>query len=367
MRRPLRERQTTSSRQLEIVYDKQITPLRRCTTKRHTSTLPGALKSAYRNDLHRMPVWLIVDTLNEHWTKHMLDATEPATPNLRVARRVLSEWPNIWDPVRVLLNNDEYRRRAEQQLARLAAALNVRGGTLEDALDGYIEMTIDTLRLQAEYYRTGRFSYLDESPGDTLHNDGSLMLGRYLPGLFLATLFWPNHNEKSNFFEQQFLPELAPKSLILDVGTGPGTYGLILLNHGHRVVFNDLSPFSEQFVQDIAHPSEPVFHVGSFLDLDVSSQYDAIVFSEVVEHLPSPRQGMAKLHELCRPSASVFFSTATNAAFYDHTIIFETVTEIRELVREFGFQIKSEQEVVATRGPAGRDVVDYNAVLTKLG
>lgn len=293
----------------------------------------------------------------------MTEAIDTSSPHLQVARRVLSEWPNLWDPVERLLSSEAYQLRVEGQLALLDQSLAGRGSSLDDALNGYIEMTIDTLRLQAEYFRTGRFSYLDESPGDALHHDSDLMLGRYLPGLFLAGLFWPNHNEKMKFFVDSFLPVLNPGSEILDVGTGPGSYGLMSAELGHNVLFNDLSPHSERFVNDLAS-FDTEFFVGSFTDINTSGQFDAIIFSEVVEHLPDPRGGMARLYELCRSNAYVFFSTATNAAFYDHTIVFESVEEIRELVHEFGFRIKTEQEVLATSGPQGRDVIDYNAVLT---
>ena len=47
--------------------------------------------------------------------------------------------------------------------------------------------------------------------------------------------------------------------------------------------------------------------------------------------------GLDRLASLLAPGASVFFSTATNAAFYDHTIIFETVADIEALLGAHGF------------------------------
>ena len=60
----------------------------------------------------------------------------------------------------------------------------------------------------------------------------------------------------------------------------------------------------------------------------------------------------------------MFFSTATNAAFYDHTIVFETVAEVTTMLHEHGFDVVSERTILAARGPDNRDVVDYVAVLT---
>lgn len=284
---------------------------------------------------------------------------------LAYAMDEIGAWPNLRTTVEDLLSahGAPYADHAEQELVRLEGALARRGTTLEDALAGYVEMTIDTLRLQAEYFKTGRFSYLDDSPGDELHQDEDLMLGRYLPGLFLAGIFWPNHHEKLAFFNSTYLPALTDGARVLDVGTGPGSYGFLVAGAGSSVLFNDLSPHSKSFVNAMS-PDPVEFLVGSFLDIEPKeSRFDGIVFSEIVEHLPDPEGGMAKMRELCSDEAAVFFSTATNAAFYDHTIIFETISEIEELIKRFGFRIAASQEVLATKGPDGKDVVDYNAVL----
>jgi len=287
-------------------------------------------------------------------------------PLLNASLNHVGVWPNLRTAVEGLLeaHGVGYATMAEAQLSTLKGALESRNSTLEDALDGYVEMTIDTLRLQAEYFRTGRFSYLDESPGDELHQDEELMLGRYLPGLFLASVFWPNHRDKLEFFNETYLPMVADGAKVLDVGTGPGSYGFLCADAGADVLFNDLSPHSKKFVESMA-TTEVRFLVGSFLDIDPGQQnFDGIIFSEVVEHLPEPVAGMKKLRALCSDRAAVFFSTATNAAFYDHTIIFETVDEIRSMIADHDLRVVAEQEVVATNGPDGRDVIDYNAVLT---
>ena len=72
---------------------------------------------------------------------------------------------------------------------------------------------------------------------------------------------------------------------------------------------------------------------------------------------------MDRLHDLLATDGRAFFSTATNAAFYDHTIVFETEAEIEELLSDHGFVIHMSDRVVATPGPEGRDVVDVNAVI----
>ena len=88
-----------------------------------------------------------------------------------------------------------------------------------------------------------------------------------------------------------------------------------------------------------------------------------MVFSEVVEHLEDPELGMEILGRSLGEAGLLFFSTATNAAFYDHTIVFRDVGEIEDLLDRHGFEILSNARVPVFAGPEGRDVVDYNAVL----
>jgi len=256
-------------------------------------------------------------------------------PTLDRALTILGQWPNLVQAVDGLADQhgDEYRSIAEHHLSRLETATGA--DAFEEAVFGYMEMTIETLRLQSEFFRTGVFSVEESDFEAGLHADEDLMLGRYLPGLYLAQVFWPN----------------AARARTSDV------------------TLNDLSPHAKTFVERICADDQALSHefmVQSFLDLDpAANTYDHIVFSEVVEHLPDPEGGMAIMADLLAPDGIVFFSTATNAAFYDHTIIFETVDEIMEMVERHGFEATEVHNVLATPGPDGRDVIDVNALLTK--
>lgn len=290
-------------------------------------------------------------------------------PMLDQALSILDQWPNLSAAVATLADEygDKYLEATEAHLVRLDTATAGTPDGFDEAVYGYIEMTIDTLRLQADYYRTGVFSSEASEYELGLHDDDDLMLGRYLPGLYLAQVFWPNHYKKHEYFSQNYLPLIQPGQSVLDVGTGPGTFGFKCRSKTERVILNDLSAHSRTFVNSlVTDPSNaPDFMVGSFLDVDLPTPFDHVIFSEVVEHLPVPADGMDRLHKIMAADGTAFFSTATNAAFYDHTIIFETEEEVDEMLDEHGFVALDKQLVVATKGPEGRDVVDINAIIKK--
>ena len=79
-------------------------------------------------------------------------------------------------------------------------------GTIDDAILAFVEMTVDVMRMQERYFRTGQFDAGRELTRDGgLYEDPDVMGRRYLCGLYLAEIFWPNHLEKVLYFENEFL------------------------------------------------------------------------------------------------------------------------------------------------------------------
>lgn len=291
---------------------------------------------------------------------------------------LVGDYRFVADPIRTLSDRGpSYGARAERHLERLHAVLGHDDARFDDAVEAFVEMTVDVMRMQDRYFRTGKFDADPELLADGgLYSDADVMGRRYLCGLYLAQVFWPNHLAKLEFFEAEYLPLAADGARVFEVGTGPGTYGLGI---GRAVrcaelLLNDISPLSVEMAERMA-TSDPVrspgtlhFSTGDFLEIDrVGTPFDLVLFSEVLEHLPDPGRGLEQLRGILAPGAAVFFSTATNAAFYDHTIVFETVDEVRSMLRGYGLEITTDRSILAVNGPDGRDVVDYVAILTAAG
>lgn len=296
-----------------------------------------------------------------------------ATPHLDAVVAEISGLKFLHAPV-AGMRDDAYDAWADAHIGRLARHLEGTGLTLSDAVEAFVAMTFDVIEMQQEFYRSGRFSM--DMHGGSLYSDEEIMGRRYLIGLYLAQALWPNHHSKLAFFEREIVAFARQGTRVLDVGCGPGTYGLAI---GRRVrcdelTMLDISPLSEPLVRGLA-AADPVVDpgtmdvvIGDFLEHPVpEGGYDVILFSEIVEHLDDPEQGMRHLAATLARDGSVFFSTATNSAFYDHTIVFDDLDEIRDLVARHGFEVMAEHTVVAMPGPEGedRDVVDYSAVLRR--
>jgi 2-polyprenyl-3-methyl-5-hydroxy-6-metoxy-1,4-benzoquinol methylase len=291
------------------------------------------------------------------------------------ARALVSDYMFAADPIEALCGTGPaYRERAERHLRRLHRALDDDDARFDDAIEAFVEMTVDVMRMHDRYFRTGQFDAGAEVLAEGgLYVDDDMMGRRYLLGLYLAQIFWPNHLEKLEYFEREILPLTTDGMRVLEVGTGPGTYGLAVGRAADcaELTLNDISPLSVDLVARIAavdpvrRPETLHFSTSDFLERDPEGgePYDLVLFSEIIEHLADPARGLDMLGHLLAPGAIVFFSTATNAAFYDHKVIFETVDEIEALLREHAFEVSDSRTIFAVAGRDGRDVHDYVGVL----
>lgn len=303
------------------------------------------------------------------------DSVEPDSLLTRVCALV-REYHFVAEPIQQLRQTGPaYRRRAEHHLTRLYATLDCDDTRFADAVEAFVEMTVDVMRMQDRYFRTGQFDAGPELLADgRLYTDADVMGRRYLCGLYLAQVCWPNHLAKLEYFESEFLPRAVDGARVLEVGTGPGTYGLAVGRSVEcaELLLNDISSLSVEMAGRMA-TADPVrmphtlhFSTTDFLAFETLDEpFDLVIFSEVLEHLPEPDRGLDQLGGLLAPGGAVFFSTATNAAFYDHTVVFETIDEVTAMLGEHGLAVASDHTVLAATGPDGRDVLDYMAVLTQ--
>lgn len=153
--------------------------------------------------------------------------------------------------------------------------------------------------------------------------------------------------------------EVARSGDILDYGCGTG--GLIdhLLRDGFRVAGLDFSPQSVEKVSDRFLDRDGF--LGAALPHDFAErQFDAVVCSEVVEHLYDPELSatLAQIHDLLKPGGLLFLTTpneedlAANEVFCPVSeVVFHRWQHVRTWSRESieGVLVAHAFEVVRTR------------------
>ncbi|NJM26595.1 MAG: methyltransferase domain-containing protein [Bacteroidia bacterium] len=126
---------------------------------------------------------------------------------------------------------------------------------------------------------------------------------------------------------KQFVPDNAR---ILDVGCGNGIISTHLASHGYNVLGIDVSEKAIQKANDSNSYPNLEFKVLSAEALASSGQtYDAIVCSEVLEHLDDPSQLLSKLH-ISLKATGILIVTVPNGKGPRETFVTRPVIKLRK-------------------------------------
>lgn len=99
------------------------------------------------------------------------------------------------------------------------------------------------------------------------------------------------------------LIKLSPGASILEVGCGSGHLAVHIKQCGFEIEVTDIS---EDILQEVKSRLAIPVYSGQFEEITFHRQYDAIVFNNVLEHLPSPDQAIATASKLLKRGGMVF-------------------------------------------------------------
>ncbi|MGP4002244.1 class I SAM-dependent methyltransferase [Streptomyces sp. 8N706] len=121
----------------------------------------------------------------------------------------------------------------------------------------------------------------------------------------------------------------GPPATVLDIGCGDGSAAATAarLLAGHRIVGVDWS----QDALRRAGPRIPHLVRGELTDGGLpftTAGADAVLFSEVVEHLVDPDAALEELHRVLRPGGHLLLSTPNLAAWYNRALLLAGVQPV---------------------------------------
>jgi 2-polyprenyl-3-methyl-5-hydroxy-6-metoxy-1,4-benzoquinol methylase len=230
--------------------------------------------------------------------------------------------------------------------------------SLLDAMDGYAEFANDSMRNQVYFEKHGHYratSY-SEAVNDFYLNEEH-MTRRYLPGMYLSHLLWPQHFHMLRSFKTVILPRFRSASLFFEVGVGCGMYSKVMLENLPQIrgVGLDISQYALDFTMEVLRR----FGLSSRYRVakhDISEGFDeacdVLICQEVLEHLEDPGLFCKWLFRLIRPGGHAYVTAALNAAHSDHIYLFHKPAEVESLLREVGFQpVHAEEEFAPGNKP----------------
>lgn len=277
-----------------------------------------------------------------------------AFPNLaKLIGEVLSHWP---DHQRYLEKSLADRDAALMQHSERLSALIIR---LSTTIDGGIAGLARDYRFLCEdivlpeelYFRRNdryRLDKFEDALQSVYANTG--FMTRYMNGLLVSDVIWVNHCRGLQHYANEFLPKLKPGADLLEIGPGHGLLLYLACEEPAigRVSAWDISDASlalSRHALDVLGVNRHVdFEPKNIFDPSIMSpenaeRFDAIVLSEVLEHLERPEEAIRVLFHLCRPGGRIWINVPANSPAPDHLYLVRQPEQAEKLIRDSGFHV----------------------------
>ena len=227
---------------------------------------------------------------------------------------------------------------------------NVYSMDRSEIINCYEVFVNDTLEETKFFFEHGhyRYSTYQEVELFMTSKDDHYMIA-YQVGLLLSQFFWPNHNEMRKRFIQLLKNHSGEK--YLEVGVGHGFYFKTAIAYsnfqsytGIDINIDSIEMATQMLNIDFDCTSRNYELVlTDFLKMDVIEKYDAIILSEVLEHVEQPNLFLEKIALLSHKSTWIYVTTAINAPAVDHIYLFRNPDEIYSLFSNCGLTIVDTQ------------------------
>jgi 2-polyprenyl-3-methyl-5-hydroxy-6-metoxy-1,4-benzoquinol methylase len=112
---------------------------------------------------------------------------------------------------------------------------------------------------------------------------------------------------------------LAPGSQVLDIAAAQGNFSLTLAEMGYKVTWNDLREDLADYVRLKRESGDVEFAPGNVFELSFPTQFDAVLITEIIEHVAHPDKFLAKTAQLVKPGGYVVMTTP-NGAYFKNTL-----------------------------------------------
>ena len=210
------------------------------------------------------------------------------------------------------------------------------GITIHFMAESYAFLLDETENEERYFYQEGhyRYSKLEE----VIHKvyDDEAYMKKYMTGLAVSLLLWPQHKEYLRFFRTFLQKHGQGKKAYLEIGAGHGIFCSEALRQGgfSRYDIVDISETSlaltRQMTEEYAEGKEVRFIHENFLEFP-SGKYDAIVIGEVLEHIKGPQAFVNKCAELLGKDGLIYLTTCLNAPAVDHISLFVVPEDVEKL------------------------------------
>ena len=225
------------------------------------------------------------------------------------------------------------------------------------------------MKHEIAFRRSKTLSHSDTAAIRDAYYDNADAMGRYMRGLLISQITWPQHLGVQFLFANTLLPRLPDGFSYMEVGPG---HGVTLAMAGADPKCGALSGFdiSQTSIEmtreslkrlGVTHPVD-LIHADICAPAESAAQFNAIVISQVLELVDSPQTVIDGLAARLAPDGVLFVNCPVQMLAPDHIRVWESGAEIAALVKAAGLQIDFEAKVHADALKQS-DAMGYSHVL----
>lgn len=118
----------------------------------------------------------------------------------------------------------------------------------------------------------------------------------------------------------KMVSEVLPQGArVLDIAAAQGNFSLALAEMGYDVTWNDLRAELVDYVRMKHETGKLSFAPGNAFELNFPHLFDAVLISEVIEHVAHPDEFLSKVSALIKPGGYMIMTTP-NGAYFRNTL-----------------------------------------------
>lgn len=108
---------------------------------------------------------------------------------------------------------------------------------------------------------------------------------------------------------------VRPPGRVLDVAAAQGNFSIALSELGYEVTWNDLRDDLIDYVRLKNESSSIHFAPGNAFELEFPSLFDAVLITEIIEHVAHPDEFLKKVADLVKPGGHIIMTTPNGEYF----------------------------------------------------
>lgn len=251
-------------------------------------------------------------------------------------------------------------RDADAIDALAAAVSTLAGDELATFAADYRWMCALFLKHELDYRRHRRLRHAAPAEIRAAWYDNAADMTRYMRGLLISQLTWPQHLGVQLVFRHDFLPRLPTAFRYLEIGPGHGVT-MALAGADPRcasLTGQDIAPASlaatRSALARLGVTRAVELELGDICAApEATARYDAVCLSQVLELVASPAAAIAHLAALLAPGGLLFINAPVEMRAPDHLRVWQHGDELDALLVEAGLDIVARHRVHVD--PLGQD------------